>query len=338
MIYWLVYGSILLLGAGGLIALMVRWQRSQTSPWRINLLLVILTLLLTCLALEFYFKVFFAETNEFDTLARRNWRDRYYTGTFNSFGYRDKEWTADMVAGKTRVLVAGDSFVEGVGIEYLRDRFPDLLADKLGSKYAVFNLGRRGAGTSREIKDIINYPYKPNILILSYFINDIDDIAIARGITRPPKMPEVSAWLSPLVNNSYLFNFVYWRWIRLTLSWQTDMQWQWRWQAYDDPNAWWLHQQELISIYDGAKSERISLIVVVFPNLAQVAESRHITQRIVDLYRQRGVPVLDVADLVKDMPAHQLVVNSVDAHANERVHSLVAEALYNMMTDLGLVK
>jgi hypothetical protein len=337
MMYWLGYLLFLCLGGGGLIFLLVRLHRSKTYPFLGNLTLVILALFVTFMALEFYFKVFYTETDTIYTLAFRNWHERYYEGTFNSLGYRDKEWTPEMIAGKTKVMVVGDSFVEGVGIEYTQDRFPDRLAQKLGPNYAVFNVGRGGAETDNEIQAIIKYPYSPDILVLAYFINDIGDKSGEFGVPPLPK-EQVSPLLSPLVQNSYALNFFYWRLIHILQAGQPDAKWEWLLKLYNHPGAWWVHQQDLLSIVKGAKSQHIPLLVVVFPSMTQIEESKVVTERIIRLFDEQGVPTLDVTPLIKDLPTKELIASPVDPHPSERVHQLVAEALYNMFIEQKLVK
>ena len=170
MTYWFGYFLIFIGGLGGLIWLVI-YLRRRTSPHPIlqNMTLALLAVFITVMGLEFYFKVFFAQSDSITTLANRNWNERYFDDTLNSLGYRDKEWTDDMVAGKIKVMVVGDSFVEGTGIEYLEDRFPDRLGQMLGSDYIVLNLGKRGAHTGQELEAVLDYPYTPDILILSYF-------------------------------------------------------------------------------------------------------------------------------------------------------------------------
>ncbi|MEW5960199.1 MAG: hypothetical protein AB1801_20945 [Chloroflexota bacterium] len=339
MTYWLGYFSILILGCGGLIGLLVYLHRAQKSgSFLENLTLMALTLLLTLLGLEFYFKVFFAESNDITNLAMQNWRDRYYRGAFNSFGYRDQEWTPEKIAGKTKVMVVGDSFVEGVGIKNAADRFPDALGRLLGPDYVVFNLGRRGADTGQEVQDILNYPYPPDILVLSYFVNDIDGIAIKVGLLDPPKAPPIPSLLQPLVENSYAFNFFYWRMMRLALAGQPDWRWQWRLAAYQHAEAWELHRRALLDIYAGTRSQHIPFFVVVFPSITHPEESRVVTDRIVALFEGQGAPVLDVRQLIQGLPSRELTVNAVDSHPNERVHRQVAEALYQMFITAGAVK
>ncbi len=335
--YWLGYALLLFVVCGGLIWLLVFLrQRGKSRPIVENLIIMILTLFLTFMAIEFYFKVFFVQMDALHSLARQNWYERYYPeGAMNSLGYRDVEWTDEMVAGKTKVMVVGDSFAEGVGIESPEGRFSNLLAQKLGSNYVVFNLGKRGANTQQEIKAIIDYPYSPDILILSYFINDIEDIRWWHNENRPPG-PSVLPYLSPLVDNSYALNFIYWRLYRVLQGDHLEVWWYWLQSLYDDPDVWWLHQQNLLSIYEGTRAEQIPFLVVVFPNLGDIEGSAAITGQIIDLYAERGVPVLDVRELVKDISPDALLVSPVDSHPSELVHQLVAEALYEKFVALKL--
>ena len=74
--------------------------------------------------------------------------------------------------------------------------------------------------------------------------------------------------------------------------------------------------------------------MVVFPALSNVKESKEITFKVRALFEERGVTVLDVAELVEDVPAEQLVVNPLDAHPNEWVHQQVADKLYELVVHL----
>jgi hypothetical protein len=235
-------------------------------------------------------------------------------------------------------MVVGDSFVEGVGIEYTEDRFPDRLGQKLGPDYIVFNLGKRRANTVQEIEAIINYPYRPDILVLAYFINDIDNVRWWYQMDSLDPSEAVPWLLLPLVENSYTFNFIYWRLIRLFQANQPDVQWLSLLRLYNDPGAWWLHQQDLLSIYKGAQSERIPLLVVVFPSMNRPKESKVVTERVINLFESKEVPVIDVADLVEGIPTKKLVASPVDPHPSELVHKLVAEALYKTFIELRLAE
>jgi hypothetical protein len=102
--------------------------------------------------------------------------------------------------------------------------------------------------------------------------------------------------------------------------------------------VWWQHQQELLSIYEGTQSEHIPLLVVVFPNMNRSEESLVISQRVANLFEERDVPVLNVADLIENVPVDECIASPVDPHPSELVHHLVAEELYKMFVELGLTE
>jgi hypothetical protein len=307
----------------------VVWTRQNSRARQIaqNISLSVITFLVIAVLMELFFKLIFAQSDTFGfTLAEANWHARYVQT--NSLGYRDIEWTPELLAGRTKVMVLGDSFVEGAGIKNPADRFSSLLDQKLGDKYAVMNVGMGGADTKDEIKNGLKYPYQPDILILSYYVNDIALTARDMGVKRPPLVSPPPI----LVHNSYALDFLYWRIFRLVPQ-AGETYWQWLLSLYDNPDVWRVYQGELLQLYQLTREHKITLVVVVFPELLAVEQSRPITSRVVNLYREQGVPVLDVTDLVAGLNSTDLVVNSVDSHPNEFVHGLVAEKLYQLMLD-----
>lgn len=306
------------------------WTDPASRARRImqNLSISLFSFLFIVLVLELFFKLIFAQSDTFGyTLAEQNWHDRYWRG--NSLKYRDKEWTPEMLEGRTTIMVLGDSFVEGAGIKDPANRFPDLLNRMLGDDYAVMNVGKGGSSTKDEIQHAVAYPYRPDIVILAYYINDIEQTAVDMGFDRPQLRVDTPA----LVDYSYALNFFYWRVYRLGPQEWSDTYWAWLQGTYENPDIWSIYQSELLQIHYLAQKAGDQLIVVVFPELRAVEDSRPITARVVNLFREQGVPVLDVTDLVAGMDPADLVVNSVDSHPNEFVHRLVAEQLYPIVLD-----
>ncbi len=341
--YWLGYLLTLLVGSVVISILLIAIHRSVFASLIFeNMLLIILALFLTFMGLEFYFKVFFAEPDSFDTLARENWFERYANPVtdYNSWGYRDIEWSDEMITGKTRVMVVGDSYVHGDGIEYPEDRFSDQLAAKLGSDYVVFNLGKGGTNVKHYIEGILNYPYQPDILVVSLGINDIKGAALEdQWLNRPTSTGvEIPKLVSPLVENSYAINFLYYRLLHLWRGQQPDTLWEWYLSVYNEPDSWWIYQRQMLSIYEGAQSEQIPMFVAVFPSMQYVEQTEVVTSRIINLFQEQGVQTIDVADLIRGISPDELMASQTDAHPNELVHSLVADALYEMFVKEGLVK
>ncbi len=335
MMYWFGYILILIIGVSLLIGLIRRQQKQKAQNWRINLTLSLLFLFLTFMVVEFYFKVFFAQSDAYVfTLAAQNWAERYWQ-PINSLGYRDREWLPDEVKDKLKVMVAGDSVAAGLGIKNYENRFSNQLNKMLGDQAVVFNVASPGWHTRREIEALVNYPYRPDIVILTYFINDVEGTAYHQGIEHPEfGVYKPSPWLEPLVKNSYAFNFLYWRLARLGQQEGQAVYWQWITGLFARPDIWWVHQQEFQTIVDGTKSEGITLIVVVFPNITSIEASRQITGPVLDFFKNQGVPTLDVATLISDQNPRDLMVSPVDAHPNEIVNLKVAEQLYRMITEL----
>lgn len=334
--YWLIFILILIavpVLLGGIALLIRRYYKGAGSPLLENIWLSLLVLFLTLMAVEFYFKVFFAQSDGFRyTLASQNWYDRYWQE--NSLGYRDVEWTPDLLEGKTKVMVVGDSFVAGSGIANPEDRFSNQLGRLLGNNYAVLNVGSPGWDTIDQVEAIIKYPHKPDILILSYYINDIEGTAYARGEHRPQIRQDPPGWLWPLIQNSYALNFLYWRLIRLGPQEWADIYWNdWLKRISNNPEIRWQHHQELLTIAQGAASEQIPFVVVVFPNLAAVEESGFITQPVINLFQEHNVPVLDVATILAGRDPATTMVNAIDSHPNEAINLEVAQHLYQMLIE-----
>ncbi len=340
MTYWLGYSLVFVTGILLLITPFYIVRRTDKKPTRRQALienfgLSLLVLFFTVMALELYFKVLFAQSDGFRyTLASQNWYARYWQE--NSLGYRDVEWTPEKLAGKTKVMVVGDSFAAGAGIANPDDRFANQLGRLLGDDYAVLNVSSPGWDTIDEVEAIVDYPYRPDILILSYYVNDIEGVAYESGAQRPQIRRDPPAWLSPVVQRSYAINFLYWRLIRLgPQEWAVTYWEDWLKKISADPEIRWRHRQELLMIIEGAASEQILLLVIVFPNLAAVDESRLMTQPVVDLFREYDVPVVDVAELLAGRRPAETTVNAVDAHPNEVVNLEVAHQLYELIRHCG---
>jgi len=333
--YWIIYCSLFIIGLilGGLFI-----KHNRLHPLRVNLALLFLSFFLTCMGVELFFKAFFAQSDGFRyTLASRNWYNWYWEE--NSLGYRDVEWTPDLLADKTKVMVVGDSFTAGSGIEYPEDRFANQLGTKLGEEYAMMVVASPGWDTIDQVKAIVEYPYPPDILILSYYINDIEGVAYESGAQRPQIRTAPPMGLDWLVRNSYAMNFLYWRLIRLGPQEWASIYWNdWLLQIANDPEIRWRHQQELLTIVEGAKAQQIPFVVVVFPNLAAIEASEPLVQPVIDLFTQHDIPVLDTREILQQYDPADTVVNAVDSHPNEMINQEVAEELYKLLITHKVIK
>ena len=95
----------------------------------------------------------------------------------NPYGYRDNAWKVEKDGDKTRVMIVGDSFVEGMmaqGDETIAVGFANSAADA-GIEVEAMNFGMMGIGLNEYIKLIVDVVpiFKPEYVILVLFSNDI---------------------------------------------------------------------------------------------------------------------------------------------------------------------
>lgn len=288
--------------------------------------------------MEIGFKLFYVQSDGINfTLSSQAWVEKYWH-PINSLGYRDFEWTEENLVGRIRVAVVGDSFVTGYGINYVEDRFANRLGQRLGDDYAVMVIARNGWSTGQELNALKKHPFPPDIVVLSYYLNDILPDGYSHGYSPPEDLLIYPPnWARPLVDNSYLANFVYWRAFRWRVFGnplnRPEIQGYdaYRRAVYEDPAVWAAHRQRLWEFSDYVQSQGMAFYVVVFPDMLDVAGTRDLASMVAEEFRTMGVPVLEVADLVDEMPTNRRIVSKVDTHPSVEVHRIVADALYDLI-------
>jgi len=303
-----VIGLCLLAGA-----LQRRWRPLRKISQ--GLLVSFITVLLLLAAGEIYFRYFYADTE--GRLASNNWMERYWQ--LNSWGYRDREWTPEDWQSKTTVAIVGDSLAAGWGINDPADRFGDVLARHLGADYAVFNLGVPGTSTPEQLDALKALPVQPNVVILQYFLNDIDYASLSQGINlNILDTPEIA-------RESHLANFLY---ARLTAGFDAHY-WQARYATYDNAVMWNVHAAELDAFAAYVRSLGARLIVVIFPNLQDPVTSIAYVDRVAQVFEADGVTdILKLYDVAAAWKPEDVIVSARDAHPSVALHHYVGDLLY----------
>ena len=117
---------------------------------------------------------FFTSSNEF-----------YTDVAINSKGIRDYEYDYEKPEGTFRILVIGDSFTQGWGVE-LEQAYSKRLEEMLnegaggsnsGTRFEVINAGVPAYGTCEEWVYLAKegVKYNPDLVILGYYLNDVRD-------------------------------------------------------------------------------------------------------------------------------------------------------------------
>jgi len=307
--------GIVLVGAL-LVALIVqrRWKRLRGIGT--GLLVSYLTIVLVLAVGEVYFRYFHMDTD--GRLASNNWMARYWHT--NAQGFRDREWTPTDWAGKTTIAAVGDSLTSGWGIDDPADRFTDVLARHLGDKYAVFNLGVPGESTPEELKTLQNSPNPtPNVVILQYFLNDIDYAALTLGL-QPPQSS-----VPAIAQESFLANYIY----ALSNSGFGVDYWATEYANYDNFAIWNIHAKELNDFVDYVESIHARLIIVIFPNLQDPVKSVAYVDRVAQVFEARGEhDILKLYDEVAAWQPEKVIVSPHDAHPSVAFQHRVGDMIY----------
>jgi hypothetical protein len=107
--------------------------------------------------------------------------------THNSKGLRDEEYPYQKPEGTYRILVLGDSFTYGDGVQR-SEAFPEMLESLLKEhgSFEVINTGVTGYGLTQETLyyETEGYKYEPDLVMLVFYHNDLTDLVKEK---EPPK-------------------------------------------------------------------------------------------------------------------------------------------------------
>ncbi|MCU0512334.1 MAG: SGNH/GDSL hydrolase family protein [Anaerolineae bacterium] len=329
---WMLLWGTALLCAAGLTAAdrgeMAR--RLGRSPFA-GLLVTLTTCALLLVGGELYLRYGPAFSNSYAIgLIHTRWTDLYWHPE-NAAGFRDVEPACDVPPEVQRVLVAGDSFVAGLGINNYENTFPRVLARHLGERYRVNIAAMPGWNTRSTLSAVLNYPCLPDILIWSYFVNDIAEIDGAYIQPLNALFAEPEEPVKTYVETFYLAELAYWNLYRQLVAGLDGRYSSQVLSAYADPAVWAQHELDLQSIVSLAAERRLRLVVIVFPALNQMSASEPAVRQVENFFSERGVPVVSMLDDLRGRSPGQLVVNPFDMHPNEDTHRRAAEALLRVL-------
>jgi len=309
------------------------WTRPsglRTAATRLSLSLG--TLLICLVAAEVYCYNFVIVSDGFGfTLASHRWMQKHWWPV-NSLGYRDLEPDSAAIAGRRLLVVVGDSFVAGDGTADYRDRFANVLGAHLGDGWRVNVVAKRGWNTPQEIAGLRRFPLAPDVVVLSYYVNDIEVAAAKAGRPRPGLVVPPPRLLRPFVDNLYSLNYAYWRLYRFREGGSMGAIYRrYLIEVARDDQIWLLQLRELRSLVQLAERRAKRVVAVVFPTLVDTEASRPLTTKVVQLLRRRRVEVLDLAPRLAGRDTASLIVNRMNVHPSVALHHEVADLLYEML-------
>ena len=255
---------------------------------------------------------------------------RYWSGSrparVNSHGWRDAERTYENAIGKRRMVVVGDSFTFGMGVD-VGERFTEVL-ESLVPDLEVINLGMNAVGPDQEllVLEKEGLRYGPTLVLCELFEgNDFSDVACMRNGYLPKpwfllengalvEVPPERTWDVTLRECCYVGELVY----RLV-----QHKTPYRVQALE-----WLERDttplvEALLLRMNASAARAGARFLVF--LVRV-QGRARADELLPALGKAGIPVIDTGPRL-GTPSERSRLYLPDGHWSPAGHRVVAELL-----------
>jgi len=334
----------LLAVAWGLVFLLAYGMKRQTvramgqklgKSWLSGVLMTVTTIVVLFAGAEAYLRLFYITTDGYGfTAMNYHWYQNFYWNQLNSLGFRDHEPSPDDPQQPfQRVMVVGDSFAVGHGIDNIDDSFPQILERTLGDGYDVDLVAKSGWDMNDYLPWLSGYPLKPTIVVLSYYLNDID--YLLTGERSPdanfdfPEDPTLSAFIL----NFFTPNFVYYNLLQFTSTTRTQNFQISLVDAHLDADLWTKQSAAFNKFIAWNQENGTRLIVLLWPQIRAVEASIPATAKIKAYFEEQRVEVVDMTDILKDQTPAQMVINRYDAHPSTAASQLAADAVYRQISE-----
>jgi hypothetical protein len=264
----------------------------------------------------------------------------------NSKGLRDREHAYERTPGTRRILVIGDSFVWGYGVEQ-PETFPKILEALLPHVEAI-NAGVAGYGTDQELLWLRSegVRYRPDLVILVMCGNDDDENNhdLVYDVYRKPRFRqddrgELVLTGVPVPVPSRALRVKHWILTHSAMAFQVKsaiidpLRYRQRHRAMP-PEGFGLTLALVERIAGVARDIDARLVVAVTVRYATPKVEAHYDELVGGL-RQRGILTLDI-DRAPGYRNDTLLIPG-DAHWNRAGHRFVAEQLRTMIQDHHLL-
>jgi lysophospholipase L1-like esterase len=261
-------------------------------------------------------------------------RDGFFYGAdihTDSVGFRDRDYPVARVPGKRRIMLLGDSFTLGWGVPFdstFSKQLEKLLNDN-GQPTEVINTGVGNTNTVMELEQFkeIGLRFKPDMVILMYYINDAE-----------PTPPVVGPLKTAIVTHSYLIAFLSDQMIKLTPRVNQSYDWRAYYSGLYQPGRPGLaaSRQAIDELAALCKQNGIQLVIANIPELRELKhypfpEATAFVRRAA---QQNGVPFVDLLPALVNEEPSTLWVSKEDPHANAKANVIIGRALFEAVNKI----
>jgi len=257
--------------------------------------------------------------------ALMNWVCLYWH-PINKLGFRDIEIRNDIEC-KKKILILGDSYSAGWGIKEINLRYGERLEVKLNGNWCTYCASIPGLDSKGEFKVLEKYPVKVQYVVLQYYMNDIEGAARNHGLEL--KSIKTFNKYNKITRSSSLMNFLYPYFAPLFFSKEGQIYWSFLNNAYKNKQVLTEHINDLNAIINFCLKSNIRLIALIIPELTNLEVSEKIYgSEMTDFFKMKHIDVIDLSDLVKNVPVRDRTVSKDDSHSSVLVNELIADTLF----------
>lgn len=256
----------------------------------------------------------------------------------NNYGFRGNDFSITR-GDKLRIAVIGDSFCWGSGVKE-HHRFTALVEDSLnkhkvlGQQFELYNFCLPGFNTENEValyQQIVQY-FQPDLLLVSYFLNDVN-LPGKRSFWYRPWQPEsLTKWREYIYILDWLIDKIG---IIITHDNFTEKVIQ----AYQSNHPGYRSvAANLAKLAEINEQNKVPTLLVIFPWLADLNQDSYpfdqAHRAIRTLADKHNFSNLDLFSVFTGRRPDSLWVHAVDHHPNEIAHRLAADAIYEAVAEL----
>lgn len=277
----------------------------------------------------------------------------------SSLGFRDRELDVPKPAATYRILMLGDSFAWGVGLD-VEDALPKVLEKMLdepatSGKVEVVNAAEPGFNTVEELNLLKEkgLELEPDMVLLIYNLNDIEylpglsdkpyekeatpvvELDPGEDVTKYSRNAGFRGFVLALERRSLLVQFMVPRvgalLRKLGLIESVEFSWVEKiYQGFADDNPGWLESKRALSEIAALCHEKgCRFLVAVYPLFAELEsyKGKEAHEKVLGFCQEEGIEAVDLLPIFENTRTRSHWINFMDAHPNAAAHRAVAERL-----------
>ena len=247
---------------------------------------------------------------------------------YNSYGYRDQEYTEEKNSNTFRIYSLGDSYTFGWYLPNVKKTYTKLLEHYLNmhikKDFEVINASSPGFSLKEEVERYTSEGkfFNPDLVTIGLNYGDF----VTHGPLPSLPIPEL-----PILKKSYVYRLTVGRMLKKIDS---DMKYKYIMKIFTDHNSldWKEFSNMILTLKYEAEKNNASLAIILFPHIESLTPNQPYSfvpmhKKVASFAKENNIYVIDPLKLFQDYPKKELlVINPTDSHPTELAHRFVFQA------------